>query len=169
MKSQLMARTAVGVGFGVLLLSVPLAGTPAGAHPATSGGGGIAVASPVTSDAFAATAQTHEAKARWAITDISPNPVTAIVNGADTYTAITYSGKARKNVTVHVEPTPTCGTSTYTCYPASATVTTKSNPVSIGWYCNGSPDLPYTGTWYVWLSVGKKVTPMVVESFTCES
>ena len=173
MKSQLMARAAIGIGFGILLLGVPLAASPAGAQPVASGGGGVSVAGPVTSEALTATAQTQAAKKLgWTISRISPDPVAAVVNGADSYTTITYSGKARKNVTIHVWPTATCGTSTFTCYSERATVTTKSNPVSIGWYCNGNPNLPYTGSWYVWLSVGtKKVTstPAVVEYFTCEA
>jgi len=173
MKSQLMARAAIGIGFGILLLGVPLAASPAGAQPVASGGGGVAVASPVTSETLSASAQAQTSKKPgWTITRISPDPVTAIVNGADSYTTITYSGKARKDVTIHVWPTATCGTSTFTCYSDSATVTARSNPVSIGWYCNGSPNLPYTGSWYVWLSVGtKKVTstPAVVEYFTCEA
>lgn len=165
MKSQWMARIAICVGLGALLLGMP---TMAGATSGAAGHGGPSGAA--VEEASPHVASGSDAAKTWKIKSMKPNPVTAIANGASSTVTVTYSGKTRGHLTIHVEPTASCTTSFYTC--SGGKIVTSGNPVTFSMSCEFSgdmSDLPYTGTWKVWLTGKKKaVTPKVAEKFTCD-
>jgi hypothetical protein len=112
------------------------------------------------------------ATASFAITKLSPNPVTVIVNGPKKNLTIDWTGTATFPITAYYAPQPGCTTSGFTCFSGSHKFATGTH--SLLWkgaaYCYGSPTLPHTGKWNVYLiDANKKRTRNVTYTVTCKA